>query len=76
MGGTCSSPISRPDRLKGEPTYGYLRDYYQGLFMAPHIVGQALKGVIFASALLEELGFHTTPRNGMNKEPILFSKFI
>lgn len=48
--------------IEGGATYGYLHDYYQGLFMAPHIVGQALKGVIFASALLGELGFHTTPQ--------------
>lgn len=47
--------------MEGGATFGYNRDYYQGLFMAPHIVGQALKGVVFASALLEELGFHTTP---------------
>ena len=48
--------------IEGGASFGYLRDYYQGLFMAPHIVGQALKGVVFASALLEELGFPTTPR--------------
>lgn len=47
--------------LEGGATYGYLHDYYQGIFMAPHVVGQALKGVVFASALLEALGFHTTP---------------
>lgn len=48
--------------IDGGASYGYLRDYYQGLFMAPHTVGQALKGVLFASALLEELGFRTSPR--------------
>lgn len=48
--------------IEGGASFGYLRDYYQGLFMAPHIVGQSLKGVIFASALLEALGFYTTPR--------------
>jgi cystathionine beta-lyase family protein involved in aluminum resistance len=48
--------------IEGGATYGYMRDYFQGLFLAPHVVGQALKGVIFASALLEEAGFRTTPR--------------
>jgi len=47
--------------LEGGATYGYLRDYFQGLFLAPHVVGEALKGAVFASALLEEFGFVTTP---------------
>jgi cystathionine beta-lyase family protein involved in aluminum resistance len=47
--------------MEGGATYGYMRDYYQGLFLAPHVVGEALKGVVFAAALLAELGFQTTP---------------
>ncbi|EIM06670.1 hypothetical protein A1A1_08951 [Planococcus antarcticus DSM 14505] len=38
-----------------------LPDMYQGFFMAPHIVSQALKGAIFTSALLEDAGMATTP---------------
>ena len=38
-----------------------LPDMYQGFFMAPHIVSQALKGAIFTSALLEQAGMATTP---------------
>lgn len=38
-----------------------LSDMYQGFFMAPHIVSQALKGAIFTAALLEESGMATTP---------------
>ncbi|WP_282019734.1 aminotransferase class I/II-fold pyridoxal phosphate-dependent enzyme [Planomicrobium okeanokoites] len=38
-----------------------LPDMYQGFFMAPHIVSQALKGAIFTAALLEESGMATTP---------------
>ena len=38
-----------------------LLDMYQGFFMAPHIVSQALKGAIFTSALLESAGMETTP---------------
>ncbi|WP_394120517.1 aminotransferase class I/II-fold pyridoxal phosphate-dependent enzyme [Planococcus donghaensis] len=38
-----------------------LPDMYQGFFMAPHIVSQALKGAIFTSALLERAGMKTTP---------------
>ncbi len=47
---------------EGGATYGYLRDFYQGFFLAPHVVGEALKGALFASAVLEAAGFETTPR--------------
>lgn len=38
-----------------------LQEMYQGFFMAPHVVGQALKGAVFTSAFLEELGLKTSP---------------
>lgn len=38
-----------------------LADFYQGFFMAPHIVAQSLKGAIFTSAMLEEIGMTTAP---------------
>ncbi|QAY66055.1 aminotransferase class I/II-fold pyridoxal phosphate-dependent enzyme [Paenibacillus protaetiae] len=41
---------------------GTLRSMYQGLFLAPHLVGQAVKGSIVAAALFEKLGFETHPR--------------
>ncbi|MGA8944207.1 MAG: methionine gamma-lyase family protein [Thermoactinomyces sp.] len=47
--------------MEGGATFGYMRDYYQGLFLAPHIVGEALKGAVFTAAFLEEAGFKTTP---------------
>lgn len=37
------------------------RPAFQGLFMAPLIVEQALSGAIFASAYLESLGFDVSP---------------
>jgi cystathionine beta-lyase family protein involved in aluminum resistance len=43
-------------------TLGTLRSMYQGLFLAPHLVGQALKGSVFAAAMFERLGFETNPR--------------
>ncbi|MCS1351203.1 methionine gamma-lyase family protein [Mechercharimyces sp. CAU 1602] len=47
---------------EGGATYGYLRDYFQGLFLAPHVVGQALKSAVFSAAMLERAGFPTSPR--------------
>ncbi|MDF2669793.1 MAG: aluminum resistance protein [Paenibacillus sp.] len=41
---------------------GTLRSLFQGLFLAPHLVGQALKGAVFAAALFEQLGFESHPR--------------
>ena len=34
---------------------------YQGLFMAPLIVEQAMKGAVFAAQLLEQLGYKVSP---------------
>ena len=42
-------------------TLGNNRLLYQGLFMAPHTVAQALKTAVFASALFSQLGFGVTP---------------
>jgi cystathionine beta-lyase family protein involved in aluminum resistance len=39
-----------------------LQEMYQGFFLAPHVVGQALKGAIFTSAILEEIGLNTHPK--------------
>lgn len=41
---------------------GTTRSLYQGLFLAPHLVGQAVKGSVFAAAVFEQLGFATSPR--------------
>lgn len=40
---------------------GTTRGIYQGLYMAPTIVGQAVKGSIFAAAMFAESGFVTKP---------------
>jgi cystathionine beta-lyase family protein involved in aluminum resistance len=39
-----------------------LADMYQGFFLAPHVVAQAVKGAIFTSAMLENIGMDTSPR--------------
>ncbi|WP_178019415.1 methionine gamma-lyase family protein [uncultured Paenibacillus sp.] len=40
---------------------GTTRGIYQGLFLAPTIVGQAVKGSILAAALFERAGFQSRP---------------
>ncbi|WP_251549221.1 aminotransferase class I/II-fold pyridoxal phosphate-dependent enzyme [Neobacillus muris] len=38
-----------------------LQEMYQGFFLAPHVVGQALKGAVFTAAMLEKLGMNSSP---------------
>ena len=45
----------------GSYAYGY-QYYYQGLFLAPHVVLQAVKGSMLYSAVLTELGYKTSPK--------------
>jgi cystathionine beta-lyase family protein involved in aluminum resistance len=39
-----------------------LQEMYQGFFLAPHVVGQALKGAVFTAAMLERLGMNSYPK--------------
>ena len=39
-----------------------LQEMYQGFFLAPHVVGQALKGAVFTAAMLERLGMNSSPK--------------
>lgn len=49
IGGECGSSL------------GSNRLLFQGLFMAPHIVAQALKTAVFCAAMMEELGIESSP---------------
>ena len=42
-------------------TLGHSRELYLGLFSAPHVVGEALKTAVYASALFELMGYEVTP---------------
>jgi cystathionine beta-lyase family protein involved in aluminum resistance len=39
-----------------------LQEMYQGFFLAPHVVGQALKGAVFTAAMLEKIGMNSSPK--------------
>ena len=49
IGGECGS------------TLGSSRLLFQGLFLAPHTVAQALKTAIFCAAMMEQLGIESSP---------------
>lgn len=42
-------------------TLGLLQEMYQGFFLAPHVVSEALQGAVFTARFLELAGFVTTP---------------
>lgn len=44
------------------PSLNTLTDMYQGFFLAPHVVSQAVKGAIFAAAALEAIGMTAEPK--------------
>ncbi|MYL33235.1 hypothetical protein GLW08_01045 [Pontibacillus yanchengensis] len=38
-----------------------LQEMFQGIFLAPNVVGEAMKGAVFTSRFLEKLGYTTSP---------------
>ncbi len=50
----------------GSYAYGY-RLFYQGLFMAPHTVNQAIKGSLLIGKCMENLGYENFPK--LDKTP-------
>ena len=50
---------------------GSYQPFYQGLFMAPHVVAQAIKTATLAAAVLEDLGMSTTPSSEEDRTDII-----
>ncbi len=48
--------------VEGGAMLNQLRLIYQGLFMAPSIVSEAVKGAILASQVFEDMGYISTPK--------------
>jgi len=57
---------------EGSYVYGYL-PYYQGLFLAPSVVKNALKGSLLFAKAYSELGFETLPNGNMKPYDIVTS---
>ncbi|MGA8534196.1 MAG: methionine gamma-lyase family protein [Candidatus Tumulicola sp.] len=53
------------------PSLGLGRALVQGLFLAPGIVEQCLRGLDFAAALFEELGYRVDPKCGQARTDIV-----
>ncbi len=52
-------------------TLGQNRLLYQGLFLAPHTVAQAVKTAVFAAGVMERLGYETEPASGAARHDII-----
>lgn len=59
IGGECGS------------TLGNNRLLYQGLFMAPHTVAQALKTAVFCAAMMKRIGIESSPAVGEKRSDII-----
>ena len=47
------------------------RLFFQGFFLAPHVVAQALKGAVFAAGLFQELGYRVWPSPEAKRSDII-----
>ncbi len=59
IGGECGS------------TLGVNRLLYQGFFLAPHTVAQALKTAVFCAGMMERLGFESSPKSDEKRSDII-----
>ncbi|MGG7143236.1 aminotransferase class I/II-fold pyridoxal phosphate-dependent enzyme [Clostridium nigeriense] len=59
IGGECGS------------TFGVMRQLYQGLFLAPHIAMEAVKGAVFCSRIMELAGFEVLPKYNEKRSDII-----
>lgn len=50
---------------------GMMREFFQGLFLAPTVTAGALKGAIFAANLYERLGFPVIPNGSESRHDII-----
>ncbi|HEY1977458.1 MAG TPA: methionine gamma-lyase family protein [Candidatus Baltobacteraceae bacterium] len=81
-GGYVAGPARLLDRIAARlyapglgaalgPTLGFGRSFVQGLFLAPSVVAQSLRGLDFAAALFAELGFGVDPQPGERRTDIV-----
>ncbi|MDU5110073.1 MAG: methionine gamma-lyase family protein [Clostridium sp.] len=59
IGGECGS------------TFGVMRQFYQGLFIAPHVAMEAVKGAVFCSRIMELAGFEVLPKYNEKRSDII-----
>ena len=59
----CAERLTAPGQGKEVgPSLGINKNFLQGIYMAPSVVASSLKTAVFASRLLEKLGYDVIPR--------------
>ncbi|HAG09884.1 MAG TPA: hypothetical protein DCK76_00420 [Desulfotomaculum sp.] len=58
------------------PSPDFQRLFYQGLYLAPHVVAESLKGVIFTARFFEKLGFAVSPSYNEHRADIVQRIFL
>ncbi|WP_289890258.1 aminotransferase class I/II-fold pyridoxal phosphate-dependent enzyme [Virgibacillus pantothenticus] len=70
----CANRLTAPGLGKETgATFHVLQEMFQGFFLAPHIVGEALKGAVFTSRLMELAGYTTSPHYEVNRTDLIQS---
>ncbi|MEQ8198860.1 MAG: methionine gamma-lyase family protein [Clostridiaceae bacterium] len=59
IGGECGS------------TFGVMRNLFQGLFLAPHVSMEAVKGAVFCARIMELAGFEVLPKYNHKRSDII-----
>ncbi|SHJ41045.1 Cystathionine beta-lyase family protein involved in aluminum resistance [Hathewaya proteolytica DSM 3090] len=59
IGGECGS------------TFGVMRSLYEGLFLAPHVTMESVKGAIFCARIMELAGFEVLPKFNEKRSDII-----
>lgn len=68
----CAERLTAPGLGKEVgPSLSELKDQYQGFFLSPHMVAQAVKGAIFTAALMKKLGMDTYPSWGSPRTDLI-----
>lgn len=52
-------------------TFGLMRELFQGLFLAPHISMEAVKGAVFCARIMELAGFEVLPKSNEKRSDII-----
>lgn len=52
-------------------TFGVMRTLFQGLFLAPHVASEAVKGAILCARIMELLGFEVLPKYNEKRSDII-----
>ena len=59
----CSYRLTCPGiGRESAATGGYLADFFQGFFMAPHTAAQALKTAVYCAGVFESIGYGVNPK--------------